>query len=108
MVNRLLIVYPFLGRHRARNGGRQTFQKIVGRNHGPGIIFLHDRIHLIAREHCLDGQNENINILQVTIERWIRHRTIVAPDGDSQSPCLNDLNGVIEPDHIVWRTRLYV
>src|SRR5580704_753453 len=42
------------------------------------------------------------------VERGIRHCTIVAPDGDPQSPGSNDLNRVIERDHVVWRTALYV
>src|SRR6267143_1533146 len=42
------------------------------------------------------------------VESGIRHCAIVAPDGDPQSPGFNDLNRVIERDHVVWRTGLYV
>src|SRR6266568_2905557 len=42
------------------------------------------------------------------IERGVRRCTIVAPDGDPQSPGLNDLNRVIECDHVIWRTGLYM
>src|SRR2546427_12012036 len=42
------------------------------------------------------------------IERGIRHSAIVAPDSDPQSPGLNDLNGVIERDHVVRWTGLYM
>src|ERR1700722_11138852 len=42
------------------------------------------------------------------IERGIRRRPIVAPDGDPQSPGLNDLNRVIERHHVVWRTSLHM
>src|SRR5580692_7928220 len=41
-------------------------------------------------------------------EKRIRHRTIVAPDGDPQSPSLNELNRVIERNHVVRRTSLYM
>ena len=41
------------------------------------------------------------------IEGGIRRRPIVAPDGDPQSPGLNDLNRVIEPHHVVGRTSLH-
>ena len=34
---------------------------------------------------------------------WRRSR----PDSDPQSTCLNDLNRVIEADHVIWRTSLY-
>src|ERR1700730_12986295 len=42
------------------------------------------------------------------IESGIRRCTIVAPNGDPQSPGLYDLNRVIERDHIIWRTGLYM
>src|SRR5260221_13089791 len=42
------------------------------------------------------------------VQSGIRHCAIVAPDGDPQSPGFNDLNRVIERDHVVWRTGLYV
>jgi hypothetical protein len=42
------------------------------------------------------------------IESGIRRWTIVAPDGDPQASGLNDLNRVIERDHVVWRTGLYM
>src|SRR5260370_25288684 len=42
------------------------------------------------------------------VERGIRRCTIVAPDCDPQSLGFNDLNRVIERDHVVWRTGLYV
>jgi hypothetical protein len=42
------------------------------------------------------------------IERGIRHSPIVAPDSNPQSPGLNDLNHVIEPDLVVRRTSLYM
>src|ERR1700693_1531219 len=42
------------------------------------------------------------------IESGIGRRTIVAPDGDPQSPGLNDLNRVIERNHVVRRTSLYM
>src|ERR1700685_4094347 len=38
------------------------------------------------------------------VERRIRHWTIVAPDRNPQSPRLNDLNRVIESEHIGRRT----
>src|SRR5580704_6205478 len=40
------------------------------------------------------------------IERRIRRRTIVAPDGDPQSTGFNELNRIVEPNHVVWRTSL--
>src|ERR1700745_4380300 len=40
------------------------------------------------------------------IEKRIRHRTIVAPDCDAQSAGLNDLNRVVECNHVVRRTSL--
>src|ERR1700722_9988222 len=42
------------------------------------------------------------------IEGGIRRHPIVAPDGDPQSPGLNDLNRVIERQHVVWRASLHV
>src|SRR5260370_7037326 len=42
------------------------------------------------------------------VQSGIRHCAIVAPDRDPQSPGFNDLNRVIERDHVVWRTGLYV
>jgi hypothetical protein len=41
------------------------------------------------------------------IQSGIRRRTIVAPNGDPQSPGRNDLNRVIERNHVVRRTSLY-
>jgi hypothetical protein len=40
------------------------------------------------------------------IEKGIRRRTIVTPDGDPQTPGLNELNCVIERNHVVRRTSL--
>src|SRR5215469_18413528 len=40
------------------------------------------------------------------IEGGIGHCAIVAPDGDSQTPGLDDLNHVIERKQVIWRTRL--
>src|SRR5580658_11178899 len=42
------------------------------------------------------------------IEKGIRRRTIVAPDGDPQAPGFNELNRVIERNHVVRRTSLYL
>src|ERR1700723_1417137 len=72
------------------------------------LLVIHPFIGRNAREDWLDRQNEHVNIFQVVIERGIGRWTIVAPDGDPQSPGLNDLNRVIEPDHVVWRTGLYL
>src|SRR5271154_306870 len=40
------------------------------------------------------------------IQRRIRHCAIVTPDGNPHSPCLNDLNRVIECADVLWRTSL--
>src|SRR5215469_7005143 len=40
------------------------------------------------------------------IERWIGYCAIVTPNGDSQSSGLNDLNRVIEADHVICGTSL--
>src|ERR1700728_37467 len=108
MMRLLLVIYPYIGRLQTRDVGRQTIEKIVGRNYSLRIIFLHDCIHLSAREDGLDGRDEHVNIFQIVIERGIRHSAIVAPDNDPQSPGLNDLNGIIEPDDVVRRTSLYL
>src|SRR3979490_2199276 len=42
------------------------------------------------------------------VQSGIRHCAIVAPDCDPQSPGLNDLNRIIERDHVVWRTGLHM
>src|ERR1700722_1372757 len=108
MMSLLLVIYPSIGRLQTGEVGRQTIEKVVGRNYSLRIIFLHDCIHLSAREDGLDGQDEHVNIFQIMIERGIRHSAIVAPDNNPQSPGLNDLNRVIEPDHVVRRTSLYL
>ena len=60
------------------------------------------------REYWFDGQNEHVDIFQVMIESGIGRCTIIAPDGDPQSPGVNDLKRVIEPDHDVRRTSFYM
>src|SRR5580698_4750276 len=40
------------------------------------------------------------------VEKRIRRRSIVAPDSDPQSPGLNQLDRVIERNHVVRRTSL--
>src|SRR6516164_1055673 len=42
------------------------------------------------------------------VERGIWRRAIVAPDGDPQSPGLNELNRVIERNRVVRRTSLHM
>src|ERR1700726_5153255 len=42
------------------------------------------------------------------IQSGIGRRTIVAPNGDPQSPGRSDLNRVIERNHVVRRTSLYM
>src|SRR5271170_7584492 len=65
----LFVIHPCIGRLEAGDLGRQTREKIVGWNHRFRIIFTDDGIGLSARKYGLDGQNEHVNIFQVTIER---------------------------------------
>ncbi len=104
MMNLLLVIYPPVGRLQTRDISRQTKDKIVGWNYSLRIIFPHDCIHLRARKYCVDRKNQHVNVFQIMIERGIRHSAIVAPDSDPQTPGLNNLNRIIEPDYIVWRT----
>ena len=106
MLNLLFVTHPPSPDSKPEASVVKPVDKIVGWNHSLGIIFSDNRIGLSASEYRFDRQNEHINIFQLMVEKSIRRRTIVAPNGNPQSPRLNHLNRVIEGNHVVRRTGL--